>query len=143
MKELANNYQDKKRLWRKATAILGGVALLTACDQQPQITDGTVYQKEYIKEDWALVGRAWATRQEIGRETIGTPPTYEEKEGSFSKDTVARFFDHSSENWKVYIAQCQTTEYLHLRKLRNNAKQIRLMCLRKYIKPYSLGNTQV
>jgi hypothetical protein len=122
MKELANNYQDKKRLWRKATAILGGVALLTACDQQPQITDGTVYQKEYIKEDWALVGRAWATRQEIGRETIGTPPTYEEKEGSFSKDTVARFFDHSSENWKVYIAQCQTTELPPPKKIEKQCK---------------------
>jgi len=43
MKELSNIHQDKKGIWLVVTAIIEGVALLTACDQQPQFTGGTVY----------------------------------------------------------------------------------------------------
>jgi hypothetical protein len=78
MKELANNYQDKKGLWRKATAILGGFALLTACDQQPQTTEGTVYQKEYIKNYYAPVGKGELRRTEKDKEVISMSPTHKE-----------------------------------------------------------------
>src|SRR5262249_16242560 len=109
MKELLNSHQEKKGLWRKATAIAGGLVLLTACDQKPQITDGTVYQKDHIQEDTALVGRVWASHKEIEREVDAMPPTYLEEDFPFNKETIFQFYTSRSERWKVYIAQCPTS----------------------------------
>jgi hypothetical protein len=110
MKELPCRHKDKKGFWRKATTIAGGIVLLTACEQQSQITEGTIYQKEHIKEDWALVGRTPASRQEIDKEVISMPPAHEEREGSFGKETISAFFNYRNEFWKVYIAQCPKGE---------------------------------
>src|SRR5215471_4097860 len=91
MKELIYSHKDKKGFWKKATALAGGIALLTACDQKPQITDGTVYQKEYTKQDWAFVaGKYWSTRYEIDREAVSMQPIHEER-GFFDKETILTF----------------------------------------------------
>jgi hypothetical protein len=113
MKEVINDHQyknkDKKGLWRKATAVAGGLLLLTACDQQPQITDGTVYQKEYTKYDVAFFGsNIWAGRREIDTEVVSMPPTH--KEIGMDKDRMSRLVHRRNEFWKVYIAQCPKAE---------------------------------
>jgi hypothetical protein len=122
MKELSNNYQDKKGLWRKATAILGGVALLTACDQKPQIIEGDVYQKEHVKSDLAFFGRnTWGDLVAIDREVISMPPTHEER-SYFSKELISLHRIRTDESWKVYIAQCPTAELPPAEKIKKECK---------------------
>jgi hypothetical protein len=50
VKELPNSHPREKGFLRKATTIVGGFVLLTACDQQPKITDGTVYKKQHTEQ---------------------------------------------------------------------------------------------
>jgi hypothetical protein len=100
VKELANNHQDKKGFWRKArraTAIAGAMIALTACEQQSQITDGTVFQKEYTKIYYGNdFGKVAHSRQEIEKEVVSTPPIYEEK--GTDKATMSRLLQYHYEN---------------------------------------------
>jgi hypothetical protein len=107
--EVINGQLDKRGFWRRATAIAGGLALLTACDQQPQITEGTVYQKEYIKKEWVLVGRIPTVCEEIEREGVTKSPSHE-KSGAFCEVKFPIFVVDSEEKRKIYIAQCPKGE---------------------------------
>ena len=90
MKEVVNSHQDKKGLWRKATATAGMFLALTACEQ-PKITDGTVFKKEHVEAHtekapvWMMVGKV--TTYGVFKVTEDVP-----------------------EKWTVQIAQCPKDE---------------------------------
>jgi hypothetical protein len=87
MKELHYSHQERKGFWRKATAIIGGAALLTACEQQPEITEGTIYKKEHTKAYQALVGKILLSREEKDKE-VGSIPLIHEERGE-SKEWIS------------------------------------------------------
>jgi hypothetical protein len=120
MKELISHHQDKKGFLRKATAMAGVWLSLTACGQQPQITDGTIYQKEHITTHYGNIVRTAYRRQEIEREGVLMPPTYEEK--GVDKSTKLRMLPTKYENWKVYIAQCPTEEVRPVERIEKECK---------------------
>jgi hypothetical protein len=121
VKELINNYQDKRGFWRKATAMAGVWLSLTACDQQLQITDGTIYQKEHITTySGSAFGKIPYRRQEIEKEAVLTPPTYEEKGPDEAR--MSRLHPNKVENWKVYIAQCPTEEIRPVERIEKECK---------------------
>jgi hypothetical protein len=108
VKELINSYQDKRSFFRRArdaTAIAGVLVALTACEQQPQTTNGTIYQKEHTKTYYGNdYGKIAHIRQETEREVFSMSPIHEER--GTDKETMSRLYLYSFENWKVYIAQC-------------------------------------
>jgi hypothetical protein len=91
VKEIINSHQDKKGFLRKATATTAMLVALTACEQQPKITDGTVVKKEHVeahvetKPVWMLVGKLMT--YDLFKATEDVP-----------------------EKWTVQIAQCPTAE---------------------------------
>jgi hypothetical protein len=85
VRELPNNHQEKKGFWRKATALVGSLALLNACDQQPPITDGTVYKKQYTEQHNIYIP------EKRGFSMVSQPYGIPEE-------------------WKIYIAQCLKEE---------------------------------
>jgi hypothetical protein len=124
VKEVINSQQDKKgflRKAKKATARVGMLVALTACEQ-PQITDGTVFQKEHIKRDVAFFGsNKWGDSVETDREIVSMPPTREER-SLFSKEMISSHLNHREEIWKVYIAQCPTNELPPPEKIKKECK---------------------
>jgi hypothetical protein len=85
VKELISNYQNRGGFLRKTTATAAMLVSLTACEQQPKITDGTVYKKQYTEERTTL-----------------TPLIT-----GFSQTSLS---NRIPEEWRVYIAQCQKGE---------------------------------
>jgi hypothetical protein len=98
VKELTSSHQDKKGFWRKPTAIAGLLVALTACERQPEITDGTVYKKQHIEKTTSsqllLVG---------GKVPVSIPVELEE-------------------NWRLYIAQCATEEARPVERIEKECK---------------------
>src|SRR6266705_3326226 len=100
MKELPNNHKDKRGLWRKAAALAGGIALLTACEQQPPITEGTVFKKEHIERRTDMIPMV----------TIG------------KISRITYYSRHTSEKWRVQIAQCPKGELPSQEKIEKECK---------------------
>jgi hypothetical protein len=84
----------------------------------PSIEEGTVYKKEHTEKHNILIP---------------------EKRG-FSIVQQPYF---QSERWEIYIAQCPKGEIPEQEKSRKNAKQIHLLCLRRYIITCKSVSTQI
>jgi Fe-S cluster assembly iron-binding protein IscA len=103
VKEVINRQQDKNGFLRKATATAGLLVALTACEQQPKITDGTVIKKEHVeahvetKPVWMMVGKLM---------------TYD----------LFKVTEDVPEKWTVQIAQCSTSELPPPEKIKKDCK---------------------
>ena len=96
MKEGDNRNQDKKGLWRRATATGVIIAALAGCGESP-IEEGIVYKKQYIDESIILIPQIVGSSQFLR-------PTY------------------IPEEWKIYIAQCPKGELPPQEKIKKECK---------------------
>jgi hypothetical protein len=95
---------ERRKFLRSIVAGAGMLALV-GC----KITDGTVYQKENTKNDYAPLGKAVSWRQEKNIERISQPPAHVET--GPSKEWISGYQTHwQEEYWTVHIAKCPTGE---------------------------------